>query len=266
MKPLVAIVGRPNVGKSTLFNQLVGERLAIVEDLPGTTRDRLYADAEWNGRIFTVIDTGGLELGSSDDITARIGAQAQLAIEEADVIVLLVDSPRSASPRPTPRSPICCAARASRSCWARTRPTIRRGGRRPSSSTRWGWASRSRSPRSPARAPAICSTRSPICCPRRWTRTPTSRCRRAACRHRRTPQRRQVVAGQRHRRAGARHRQRHPRHDARHHRYRRRAQGPAVRADRHGGHSPPRAHRAGRREVQRAAGAIAPSIAPTSPC
>jgi len=92
MKPLVAIVGRPNVGKSTLFNKLVGQRLAIVEDLPGTTRDRLYADAEWNGRIFTVIDTGGLELGSSDDITARIGAQAQLAIEEADVIVLLVDS------------------------------------------------------------------------------------------------------------------------------------------------------------------------------
>ncbi|HEY7340039.1 MAG TPA: ribosome biogenesis GTPase Der, partial [Ktedonobacterales bacterium] len=92
MKPLVAIVGRPNVGKSTLFNRLVGERLAIVEDLPGTTRDRLYADAEWNGRIFSLVDTGGLELGTSEDITARIAAQAQLAIEEADVIVLLVDT------------------------------------------------------------------------------------------------------------------------------------------------------------------------------
>jgi GTP-binding protein len=92
MKPLVAIVGRPNVGKSTLFNKLVGQRLAIVEDLPGTTRDRIYADAEWNGRTFTVIDTGGLEMGSDDDITNRITAQAQLAIEEADVIIFLVDT------------------------------------------------------------------------------------------------------------------------------------------------------------------------------
>ncbi len=91
MKPLVAIVGRPNVGKSTLFNRLVGERLAIVEDLPGTTRDRIYADAEWNGRIFTVVDTGGLELGGSGDFSSQISAQAQLAIEEADVIVFLVD-------------------------------------------------------------------------------------------------------------------------------------------------------------------------------
>src|SRR5258707_4471035 len=92
MKSLVAIVGRPNVGKSTLFNKLIGERVAIVEDLPGTTRDRIYGDAEWNGRIFTLVDTGGLELGTRDDITSRVGAQAQLAIEEADVIVFLVDT------------------------------------------------------------------------------------------------------------------------------------------------------------------------------
>jgi GTPase len=104
MKPLVAIVGRPNVGKSTFFNRMIGERVAIVEDLPGTTRDRLYGDADWNGREFTLIDTGGLELGNDipvgqvgltgqpGDLMKHVMAQAQLAIEEADVIVFLVDT------------------------------------------------------------------------------------------------------------------------------------------------------------------------------
>lgn len=89
--PLVALVGRPNVGKSALFNRLVGERLAIVEDVPGTTRDRMYAPAEWAGRAFNVVDTGGLELGQAAEITVRVRNQARLAIEEADVVVLLVD-------------------------------------------------------------------------------------------------------------------------------------------------------------------------------
>jgi len=104
MKPLVAIVGRPNVGKSTFFNRMVGERVAIVEDMPGTTRDRIYGDTDWNGRDFTLIDTGGLELGTDipvgqvglngqpGDIMKRVQAQAQLAIEEADVIVFMVDA------------------------------------------------------------------------------------------------------------------------------------------------------------------------------
>ncbi len=90
-KPIVALVGRPNVGKSTLFNRLVGERIAIVEDVPGTTRDRLYGDAEWAGAPFTVVDTGGLILGEADDITVRVRYQAQLAMDEADVIVFMTD-------------------------------------------------------------------------------------------------------------------------------------------------------------------------------
>jgi len=97
-KPIVALVGRPNVGKSTLFNRLVGERLAIVEEVPGTTRDRLYADAQWAGTSFTVVDTGGLVLGDSDDLTAQVRAQAQLAMHEADVIVFLTDVKEGLTP------------------------------------------------------------------------------------------------------------------------------------------------------------------------
>jgi GTP-binding protein len=90
-KPIVAIVGRPNVGKSTLFNRLVGARLAITDEIPGTTRDRLYAEAEWGGVSFILVDTGGLDLVSSGDLMAQVQAQAQTAIAEADVILLLVD-------------------------------------------------------------------------------------------------------------------------------------------------------------------------------
>ena len=90
--PLVAIVGRPNVGKSTLFNRIVGGRTAIVEDRARTTRDRLYGDAEWNGRRFVVVDTGGLEIDPDDPIEARVQDQARLAIREADVIVFVVDA------------------------------------------------------------------------------------------------------------------------------------------------------------------------------
>ena len=90
-KPCVAIVGRPNVGKSTLFNRLTGGRTAIVEDTPGITRDRIYKDAEWCGKVFTLIDTGGIEPKSDDIILSQMKRQADLAIEQADVIIFMVD-------------------------------------------------------------------------------------------------------------------------------------------------------------------------------
>ncbi|MDR1816380.1 MAG: ribosome biogenesis GTPase Der [Clostridiales Family XIII bacterium] len=89
--PLVAIVGRPNVGKSSFFNKVVGARLAIVEDVPGVTRDRIYAEAEWNGKAFALIDTGGIDERSDDVMFAQMREQAQIAIDMADLIVFMVD-------------------------------------------------------------------------------------------------------------------------------------------------------------------------------
>ncbi|NTV36284.1 MAG: GTP-binding protein, partial [Anaerolineaceae bacterium] len=107
-RPVVALVGRPNVGKSTLFNRLAGEPLAIVNDTPGTTRDRLFSTAEWNGVEFDIIDTGGIDpnAGSSRtplsidsaDFIQQIRAQAQMAIEEADVVLFLVDAASGVTP------------------------------------------------------------------------------------------------------------------------------------------------------------------------
>ena len=90
-KPIVAIVGRPNVGKSTLFNILAGENISIVKDTPGVTRDRIYADVEWLGKNFTMIDTGGIEPDSSDIILSQMREQAQIAIDTADVIIFMTD-------------------------------------------------------------------------------------------------------------------------------------------------------------------------------
>ncbi|MBZ9635540.1 ribosome biogenesis GTPase Der [Clostridium sp. FP1] len=90
-KPIVAIVGRPNVGKSTLFNKLAGKRISIVDDRPGVTRDRVYADADWLRHNFTLIDTGGIEIESQDIILAQMRRQAQIAIETSDVIIFIVD-------------------------------------------------------------------------------------------------------------------------------------------------------------------------------
>jgi GTP-binding protein len=91
-RAVVAVVGRPNVGKSTLFNRIVGERVAIVEDLPGTTRDRVYAIAEWRGREFSLIDTGGLDDPRAGVMEAAVRRQAEAAIAEADVVMFIVDA------------------------------------------------------------------------------------------------------------------------------------------------------------------------------
>ena len=89
--PVVAVVGRPNVGKSTLFNKLVGVRLSIVEDTPGVTRDRIYSECEWQDHKFMLVDTGGIEPRTEDIIMAKVRSQAELAIEKADVIIFVTD-------------------------------------------------------------------------------------------------------------------------------------------------------------------------------
>ena len=88
---IVAVVGRPNVGKSSLFNKIVNQRLSIVEDTPGVTRDRIYCDTEWNGVKFTLVDTGGIEPRTNDVILSQMRAQAQVAIDKADVVIMVVD-------------------------------------------------------------------------------------------------------------------------------------------------------------------------------
>lgn len=97
-RPLVAVVGRPNVGKSTLFNRLVGRRIAIVEDTPGITRDRLYHNVKWGGVEFTLIDTGGIVLNETDPLAVQVRTQAEIAIEEADVILFVVDGADGLTP------------------------------------------------------------------------------------------------------------------------------------------------------------------------
>ena len=97
-KPLVAIIGRPNVGKSTLFNRLVGRREAVVTDIPGTTRDRILADVEWDGHAFTLVDTGGLEPPTDDPLKGKVRAQVEMAIDAADLLIFLVDGVEGLNP------------------------------------------------------------------------------------------------------------------------------------------------------------------------
>ncbi|MEJ5171575.1 MAG: GTPase, partial [Fimbriimonadales bacterium] len=96
--PVVVIVGRPNVGKSTLFNRIVRKRVAVVEDTPGVTRDRLYAEAEWRGRRFTIVDTGGILFQDDDPLVEQIRVQAEIALAEADLVLFLTDSSSGLNP------------------------------------------------------------------------------------------------------------------------------------------------------------------------
>jgi GTP-binding protein len=97
-KPLVAVVGRPNVGKSTFFNRIAGKKISIVKDMPGVTRDRIYADAEWCGHAFTIVDTGGLDVKNKDEFQQNITRQAELAVELAQVVLLFVDGRQGLMP------------------------------------------------------------------------------------------------------------------------------------------------------------------------
>lgn len=98
--PLVAIIGRPNVGKSTLFNKILGQKIAIVDDVPGVTRDRNYADASYRNRRFRLVDTGGLDPSASDSMLSLIRRQSELAIAEADILIVLLDGRSGLTPRP----------------------------------------------------------------------------------------------------------------------------------------------------------------------
>src|ERR671917_643152 len=96
--PLIAVIGRPNVGKSTLFNRMLGKRNAIVDDLPGVTRDRNYADGTYRGRPFRLVDTGGLDPSSEDTMLSLIRQQSQMAIAEADILILVMDGRAGLTP------------------------------------------------------------------------------------------------------------------------------------------------------------------------
>ena len=118
-KPIVAVVGRPNVGKSTLFNKLCGQRLAIVEDTPGITRDRIFANCEWSGHEFMLVDTGGIEPKATEGILAHMREQAEIAIDTADCIIMVVDV-RDGLTAADEEVATCCAAAINPSSWLST--------------------------------------------------------------------------------------------------------------------------------------------------
>ena len=174
-KPIIAIVGRPNVGKSMLFNKIIGKRLSIVEDTPGVTRDRIYGESDWCGRAFTLVDTGGIEPRTDSQILEFMRDQARTAIETATVIVFLTDirTGLTASDQEVAAmllrsgKPIVLAVN---KMGPRTRISM--------SSITWGWATPSPSPPSTDTAPGTC-----------WTPASSTSRRRTGRKRRTTPSR-----------------------------------------------------------------------------
>ena len=156
MKPLVAIVGRPNVGKSMLFNKLCGQRLSIVEDTPGVTRDRLYAQCEWRNRTFDIVDTGGIEPSTDNEILSFMREQAEIAIQTATVIVFVCDIKTGITA--ADQEVANMLLRAGRPVVLAVNKATRPAARTPTSmsSITWVWVIPSVSPPFTATAPAIC--------------------------------------------------------------------------------------------------------------
>jgi small GTP-binding protein len=205
---LVTIVGRPNVGKSTLFNRIIGRRHAIVDDMPGVTRDRHYGEAEWAGKSFTLVDTGGFVPASEDTMEIAIREQATIAIEEANLILFVVDAEAGIVPAERDIAGIRKAGK--RVVWSRTRATATR--RKAASENSTSSASGDPIPISALVGRKIGDLLDLITrdIRDRTCRTdPGSRC------HHRQTQCRQVVAGQRAAAGRPAHRDRHPRDDAR---------------------------------------------------
>ena len=165
MGRLVAIVGRPNVGKSTLFNRLTQTRTAIVDDTSGTTRDRQYGKVDWCGQEFSIVDTGGWVVNSEDIFEGEINKQVSIAIEEADVILFVVDVRNGVTDLDDMVAQILRRSK-KLSLWL-TKPTLTNGNTKPPNSIRSGSATRYASPLLPAPVQATCSTKSFAASPRK---------------------------------------------------------------------------------------------------
>ena len=216
-KPLIAIVGRPNVGKSMLFNKIIGRRLSIVEDTPGVTRDRIYGESDWNGRKFTLVDTGGIEPSTDNQILAFMRQQAQIAIDNATVIVLVTrHQDRHDRRRPGGGRNAPAVQKAHRSGSEQDGLHRRQRTRSSMSSTTWVWATPSPCPPSTVTAPATCWT--PACSTSRRRTDEEEDERRDPGGHHRQAQRGQVQPHQPHPGGAAGHRQRCGRHHPGRHR------------------------------------------------
>lgn len=162
--PVVAVVGRPNVGKSTLVNRILGRREAVVQDIPGVTRDRVCYDALWTGRRFVVQDTGGWE-PNAKGLQRLVAEQASVAMRTADAVILVVDAGVGATAADEAAAVSCCDP-ASRCSWPPTRSTAKKANPTPRRCGRWAWVSRMRSARCTVGGWPTCSTGCSPRCPR----------------------------------------------------------------------------------------------------